>query len=243
LQNKLDFIGDYEIETILYIDRHEEIPSAIMEQLESKFDDGTISQLIILDHTKERYGSKYGKNNNDLIYAQCLAKATGDYVIHFDADVVAYRDPGYDAIAEYVELLKWYKFISIPSFHTPNCVPIDSPIKTPYRWASTRFFICKRESIPSFDEMVNCFDNAYLKDKYGQEAKPNCLEHILGVISNDGVLYPPMELEKYLIVSWAEYWSGTIQKLNSMPFEKVVEYIEESCGGIHGANDVIGKQI
>jgi hypothetical protein len=242
LENKIKFFEGYELEVIVYIDIHEEIPGDTVIKLNKMKAQGVINVLIIEPHTDERYGSDYSKNNNDLIYAECLSLATGDYVAHFDSDVIAYKAPGVDMFEFYRYLLDKYLFVSIPSNHSPHCVPKDHPILEPlgYQWASTRFFICRRETLPSLVELKKCFDNNYLKNKYGLYALPNCIEHILGVIAGpDQVYYPPLEMDSYFIASWASYHQGTIETLNKKDYNIVKKYIVDTCGGIQGVGDVV----
>lgn len=246
LLNKMEFFFPHELEVIVYVDVHEPIPDDVLELFEKMKRDGMIHKLVMKPHTPERFGQAYGKHNNDLIYAKSLSLATGDYVAHFDSDIVAYKRPEWDAFNEYANWLERYAYVSIPSLFTPDCLDFNDPMwrHMDYVWASTRFFICKRETLPPLEEMLRCFDNRYLKVTYGTTAKPNCLEHILGVIAGNGnVFYPPMNLYHYLLVSWAAYWRGTIEKLNSMPYDQIHDYFLNSCGGIHGANDVVGQPL
>ena len=246
LLNKIKFLAPYELEVIVYVDVHEPVPENVLEAFEKFKREGKLHKLVMKDHSPEAFGKQYGKNNNDLIYAESLSYATGDYVTHFDSDIAAYKRPEFSVANEYMNWLEMYDYVSIPSPYTPNCIDFQHEIwrHMRYMWASTRFFICKRKTLPDFDEMVRCFDNRYLANKYGAWAMPNCLEHILGVISGtENVFYPPMELDKYLIVSWSQYYKGTLERLNVWPYEKVKEYILTGCGGIHGCNDVVGQPI
>jgi len=246
LMNKIEFLKPYELEVIVYVDVHESVPYDVLECFSEMQRDGIIHQLVMKPHTDERFGKDYGKNNNDLIYAESLSMATGDYVAHFDADIVAYRRPEFNICNEYVNWLEQYAYVSVQSRYSPNCVDVKEPMWSwiDYAWASTRFFICKRETLPPLDEMLRCFNNNYLEAKYGTFAKPNCLEHILGLIAGQGhVLYPPNDLDNYLIVSWSSYWKGVIEQLNQMPYGEVREYFMDVCGGIHGSNDVTGQPL
>jgi hypothetical protein len=245
LQNKIDFLQPHELEIIIYIDKHLEIPHDVLTALEEMLFFREIKHLIIKDHSRERFGKQYGKNNNDLIYAECLAMATGEYVVHFDADTVAYKQKDIDMVDSYIQLLEKYDYVSLPSVHSPNCLdPKNELMNVNYQWASTRFFICKRETLPSFDELVACFDNKYLTKTIGYPARPNCVEHILGAIAGkDKVYYPPVEMEKYLIMSFAIYYAGTIEKLNELNYNKVKKYFTEICQNYIGHYDVCGQTI
>ncbi|MHC4270622.1 MAG: hypothetical protein ACYSTS_19500 [Planctomycetota bacterium] len=245
LREKIKFIGNHEIEVIVYVDKHIQIPSHIRLELESMEFFGKINKLIIKDHTDERYGKKYGKNNNDLIYIESLSHATGDYIVHFDADTLAYEKEDYDAIGEHIKLLDKYDYVSIPTPDSPYCVSPDSSIMKglKYQWASTRYFICKRETIPNTEELLKCLDNKYLKNKYGMIAKPNCLEHILGVIAGpDKVYYPPVDEENYYITSWGSYFNGIIHELSKMDYKDVIKYINDCNNGEYYL-DITAKEI
>lgn len=242
LLNKLEFLSPHEIELIIYVDIHEPIPDEVLEFFDEMINTDKIHQLVVRPHTSERFGKVYGKANNDLIYAESLSMATGDYVVHFDSDMFAYKKEGFDICQLYFGLLETYAFVSMPSIHSPNCTDKNNPIfkGLGYQWASTRFFICKKETIPSLDEMKRCFDNKYLRQTYGKPAQPNCLEHILGVMAGkDKVIYPPFDLDNYIVASWASYHKGTFKQLGGLEYKKIKEYVMDTCGGIHGANDVL----
>lgn len=247
LLNKIEFLKspDVELEVIVYVDIHEPLTEEINSFFDQMIGQNKLHHLIIKQHSAERFGSMYGKKNNDLIYVEALDLATGDYVVHFDSDIAAFRKSDVNMTQWYMYQLENYKYVSIPSDWSPNCVDISS-IRwqhMDYMWASTRFFICERKTLPSKDELLKCFNNDYLESHYGKAAKPNCLEHILGVIAEPGsVYYPPMS-DFYLILSWSTYWKGMLGKLNTMPFQEVRDYVFKTCGGIFGANDVVGQPL
>lgn len=244
LINKINFSSPYELEVIVYVDVHDPVPCEALDFFEKMKDEGHLHQLVMEPHTKERWGQRYGKCNNDLLYVEALSLATGDYIVHIDADMILYRKPAFDFMGTCLEWLKEYNYVSLPGDFSPDCGRREDWPHLDYWWASTRFLVCKKETLPPKDELLKCFNNQYLQKAYGKLARPNCLEHILGVIAGDGnIFYPPNDLDNYLIASWQTYWKGTIEKLNQMPYEQVKAYIVEKCGGLHGANDVVGQPL
>lgn len=247
LFNKIAFLRSplVEIDVFVYIDEYEPVPSDVLSAMDEICKACNVKWTYKkVKHSLERFGSKYGKHNNDLIYVNSLAEATGDYVAHFDSDIAAFRRPDYDITAHYIDWLERYKYVSCQSLHSPNCIDFNDPAwkHMDYMWASTRFFICKRETLPERDELIRCFNNGYLEQKYGKLAKPNIVEHILGVIAGDNqVFYPPVDIDRHMVISWATYYKGVLDNLNSMEYPDIAKYIVEECGGIHGANDVVAK--
>jgi hypothetical protein len=177
---------------------------------------GNNSKLVIKSHnrTKDRW--------YDLITLEALKLAIGSYIVHLDQDSNAFRTDDCDIIDRYITWLESeYKYV---------CQPWNG-VGDPMIHASTRFFICKRETL-DFELIEKSLVNPLL-------GKHNpCLEFTLGILAGDGkVLYPPREDDKYIVFSWAKYFSGTLERLNKLPYSKIKLYID-SCG-IHGANDLI----
>ena len=258
VRNKINYFRDYPIhEVILFIDIQEPIPDSVMNDLNLLIAEYPFVKPTFFKYVPHEMGQLWQCKKYDMVYLEALCMATGDYIAHFDGDMGAFRTDNCKIIDRY---FKWldnneYDFISLPMFGSPNAGNEDRE----YWWASTRFFICKKERIDR-DEIIRCFDNSYIKQKYGVNCWPNCLEHILGCqVGNGRVLYPPEEFFNgdftndtgfspfkecgYMIFSWATYHRKTMQKLNSTSYEEVYDYIIKTCGGIHGANDVIGKEI
>lgn len=231
VKNKMDFFRSYpNLQCVLYIDKHEEIPADIYKQVyELVFSYGNNSKLIIKEHnrTKHRW--------YDYIYIEALKQADGDYVAHFDCDTAAFKADGSNVVDGYLTLLDEgkYKYICYPTEQQPN---------NDY-WASTRFFITKKETL-HIEDLDDCLHNEYLAKTYGRISYnpfPCVLEHTLGLRVKEGeVLYPPREDDEYIIFCWVTYYKGTLKRLMAMPYEEVKK---EICPDIAGANDYVDKNL
>lgn len=217
VKQKINFFNGYDIQCILYIDKHEDISPELMAEIESiVLPCGNNSKIIFKQHNRTDY--KW----NDKIYIEALKLAEGDYVCHIDQDANCFRSDESDIVDAYIDLLENYKYI---------CQPWDG-IGDPMHHASTRFFICKRETLdlPLIEKSI------YVNPLNGKHNP--CAEFTLGILAGEGnVLYPEREDDRYLIFSWARYNAGTLKRLNEMPYEKVKEYIL-SCG-LHGPMDCV----
>lgn len=220
VRQKINFFRGHDIQCILYIDCHEKLDSHLFYDIEQMVHScGNNSQVVFKPHNRTDY--KW----NDKIYIEALKLAEGDYVCHVDQDCNIYRKDDSDIVDAYIDLLESYKYI---------CQPWDG-IGDPMFHASTRFFICKKETLQ------NAFKVNLLANPFMGKHSP-CLEFALGYLAGEGnVLYPSREDDKYLIFSWARYFPGTLEKLNSFSFEKIKLYIVDQCG-IHGPNDCVDKQ-
>lgn len=222
--NKIRFFKGFDTEIILHIDRHNFIPTEILKKLQ-----GLCDVLIIRKHTEE-------PNFNDNSYIRALQLATGDIVFHFDQDCAAFTSTE-NVINDFISLLDKYDYVSYPSHWTPRAVD-DKHYD--YDWCSTRFFLCKRETL-DFNEIKKCLsDYEYMFLQYPTERKNHWLEHILGLISKykgKGVYYPPMDIEKYAIWSWGSYRTGLLKQLNEMDYEGVKQFVNNN-GGIVYPNDI-----
>lgn len=233
VKSKINFFRGYDVQCILYVDVHEPLTDAEVLEISQLVESyGNNSKVIFKAHDRVRH------RWNDLIYLEALRLAEGDYVVHFDQDTNAFISDDGGIVGAYLELLDngFSKFI---------CQPTDLTLdQHKMYFASTRFFVCKRETL-DFAEIERCFDYDYIFKKYGvmkEMPNPCCLEHVLGYIVGIGnVFYPPRLDNYYLIFSWVRYFSGTLKKLNEMTYPEVKEYILNL--GIHGPNDVLDKKI
>lgn len=208
--NKLTFFREFNIELILCIDQHKEIHPEDIQYLKP-----LCSTLVIRNHTHE---PKF----NDYNYIRCLSLATGDIVVHFDQDSMAFAKSPQD-VKEMIALLDKHTVVSYPHWLSPNP---DHNDNYDYWWASTRFFMCKREFLDVTD-MTKCMnDMDYMYKKYPASVKNPWLEHYLGLkakYEGNGVFYPPMT-DNILIFSWKTYKEGTIPMLNNMSYQEVIEW-------------------
>lgn len=224
--NKLNFFRGYECELILFIDQHDELPDSIRE---------TIDQITRNLQAKVvcRYNQRRTLRWNEELYLDALRLATGNYVVHFDGDCAAFAHP--DKREEVVESMVRMLDSGLVKF---VCQPTTlSFAEHGMTWASTRFFMCRREALDMAELELCVHNESYRVGKYGHTP---ALEHVLGAIAGlGGVFYPPANWDEYMIFSWSRYHRELLHMLNGLPYEKVRDYIL-SCG-IHGPNDVISK--
>lgn len=221
VKNKMNYFRGYDRQCILYVDKHEDIPDDLYQEMKALVESyGNNSKLVIKSHnrTKDRW--------YDYITLEALKLADGDYVAHFDNDSNAFRTDDCDIVDRYIAWLEGgYKYI---------CQPWDGVGDTMFH-ASTRFFICKRETL-DFELIERSIHINPLHGKHNP-----CLEFTLGILAGEGnVLYPLREDDKYIIFSWVKYFKGTLNKLNNMPPSEALKYILDL--GVCGPNDVIDKQ-
>lgn len=219
----LNFFSGYEIELILYVDQHEELPEDVRSDIHEMVKRQEIDVFICQPH--ERKSRRW----NERLYLNCLRLAKGDYIAHFDQDCAAFRDPNSDIVSQYLEWLSpagGYQFVCQPTTLTLA--------EHKMYWASTRFFICKRETLDfaKLDEAVS--NEGARVAKYGHAP---ALEHVLGRMG--GVFYPPANWDDYVVFSWARYHRGVLAKLNRMPYEEVRAFLFATCGGPLGPNDIL----
>ena len=232
--NKINFFRGYDMEIILFVDRHLNVPLQLLEKWQEEF---AIPFTFCISSHKTYFGEHdYYPKWNDLNFLQALFLARGKWIAHFDGDMNAFREDDCKIIDEIIELLNKYDYISYPSPWSP--APIFNDGKWDYWWASTRFFFCKRETL-DFTEIMKCLQNSeYLYGKYPTNS-PKCpwLEHILGMIAGPGkVYYLPMS-EEYLIFSWNKYKVGTLKMLNENNYDFVNNFVGQK-GGISYPCDI-----
>lgn len=211
IENKLKFFSGVDTEIIIHVDRHSDVPDEVLSKLHDYSD-----VLLIRKHTNE-------PSFNDWSYHRALSLATGDIVCHVDQDTACFAD-SMDYIIELIEYLEKYKFVSYPSHWTPNPTVDDS--FGGLWWASTRFFLCKRETL-KLDELAKCIQEPeWMYEKYGDSPRRlNWTEHFLAKINGNNVFYPPVELHKGAIFSWSSYKTGTLEMLNNSSYEGVKQWI------------------
>lgn len=222
--NKISFVEGFSKEIILHVDEHNEPSPNIVYQLS-----GMVDNIQFRKHTNEHL---FNDNN----YLRALQQAQGDYIMHFDQDTAAFA-PNDEAIHRMIDLLEDYDYISYPSHWAPLPVHDES---FDHVWCSTRFFLCKRETL-DFPEISKClYDYEYWCKTYPVNRKCHWLEHILGSISKykgKGVYYPPINLYECAIFCWGNYKKGTLDQLNKMSYEEIKDFIYNH-GGIQYPNNI-----
>lgn len=219
VRQKMNFFRGYDTQCILYVDQHLPLSFELINEIESMVSSyGNNSKFILLEHDRNK------PRWNDYIYLEALKLAEGNFVVHFDQDCNAYRTDDCDIIRRYLLWLNnQYKFV---------CQPWDG-IGDVMHHASTRFFICKKETLnfPLIEKSI------HINPLMGKNNP--CLESTLGLLSGEGnVLYPDREDDKYVIFSWATYNNGTLRRLNRRTYEEVKKYVTADCG-LHGPNDCV----
>lgn len=236
VQNKINFFEGFEKEVILFIDEHEKTPEDVLNKIR-----GMVDTLVVRKHDKRFGDIKEYNKFNDLNYLAALQLVRGTYIAHFDQDCAAFARNDF-APNMLIDLLGQFDYVSYPSHWSPK--PVDDK-NYDYDWVSTRFFMCKRETL-DFTEIQKCLvSSAYIYNKYPALVHNPWTEHILGLISKyngKGVYYPKMDLDNYAIFCWNKYVSGTLGKLNATPYDEVKKYISD-CSGIHYPCDLTAKQI
>lgn len=232
IRNKQAFFKGFELETIVFLDEHEKIPESVVVEIRSMVD-----TLVIRKHDKRFDDMKEYPKFNDLNYLAALQLARGRYVAHFDSDSAAFTRNDF-APTMFIDLLGQFDYVSYPSHWSPK--PVEDP-SFDYSWCSTRFFMCKREAL-DFTEIQRCLlSDEYLYGKYPASRKLGWTEHILGLLAKyngNGVYYPKVDLDNYVIFSWSKYIIGTLAKINAMSYDEVKNYIEQA-GGIQYPNDIV----
>lgn len=223
VRQKQLFMSGFDYETIVYIDKHQEIPQTTLNYLYQNCD-----VVVVRKHTDEPSFNCYN-------YLRALSMASGDVIIHADQDTNMFTS-GKEYVEELIGYLSTHAFVSYPSHWTPKPVHDESFGKR--TWASTRLFICKRDTL-RFDELRQCvIEPEYAYSKYGDSPRrTNWLEHYLTLCNNDDCYYPPIEPDKGLIFSWGSYEKYTLRRLNELPYQDVVNWVV-SKGGIQYPVDV-----
>lgn len=222
--NKIKFFSGFDIEVILFIDKIEEIPQQTLEYIHILCD-----VVVVRKHTDEPLF-------NDMNYISAMGLARGKYIAKFDQDTACFTSSK-EPIEKMMEWLETYDYVSYPSWWSPNPVSDES---FDHWWSSTRFFMCKKETI-DFTElrwMMQDYDRCY--KKYPANRKCFWTEHWLGMLAKykgKGVFYPPINIENYTIFSWGSYEQYTLRRLNEFPYSEIVNFIN-SKGGIQYPVDI-----
>ncbi len=209
LLNKINFFKGFDTEVIIFIDEHLPVPEKSLQYIR------TMADIVAVSKHRD------SPNFNDKNYYNALSLASGDIVCHVDQDTAMFASSK-EAVQELVDLLDNISYVSYPSHWTPNAVHDES---FNYRWTSTRFFMCKRDSL-DFTEIRKCQSNyEYFIEKYKPSRVCHWSEHILGLIANSSVYYPPINHEKLSIFSWGSYEKYTLRRLNELPYSEIKQWL------------------
>ena len=225
LLNKKKFFQGFDCEFIIFIDEHQKIDALTLDTLREHAD-----TIVLSKHSKHYRGIDPFGPFNDINYLRAFAMARGDTICHFDQDVAAFTSSP-NEIAAILNLVEsgQRKFVSLPSSCSPHPVHDDS-FQNKW-WASTRFFICKRQAID-----LTALEHAIREPQWAYEVfgtpprQHPWTEHFLALMNDFSVYYPPIELDKWAVFPWAKYTQGTLAKLNAMPYGEVAKRLYASGG-------------
>lgn len=245
VKNKRKFFEGHDMEVVLYIDLIEQLPDTLWNELKDMSEKAEIDNVIVARHNETYCGERFLKWQC-INFLHAMIQARGKYLVHFDGDMAAFRKQNSNVVSRFLSYLnKDFDFVSYPSPFSPGPLPPGKEsdgMPNPYWWASTRFFICKREFI-DYTEIVKCLrDGDYLQSRYGKTGWP-WLEHVLGMMARGRVIYPKLEPEDHLIFSWSHYESGVLPKLNDMNYQDVLSYVVKTCGGMNHPCDVRASKL
>lgn len=208
--NKIKFFDGFDIEVIVYVDEHNPVDEKTLDYLRA-----ICSCVVIRKHTNEN-------SFNDYNYLSALSLARGKYIAHFDQDTAAFSRSK-DSILYMIDLLEQHKFVSYPSFWSPNAV--HDPSFGGRMWASTRFFMCKRETL-KFDVLRACIEEPEWAYKTLGDVPRRCnwLEHFLTLANDNSVYYPPIQTQNYTIFTWEKYETYTLKRLNEFSYDDIFNW-------------------
>ena len=223
--NKIAFFKGFDIETIVFVDEHNSVSDTTLSYLRSICD-----VVVLRKHTNE-------EKFNDYNYLSALSLARGEIICHFDQDCNGFS-VSKEAVQGMIDLLETYDYVSYPCRLSPNP---DHNDNYDYWWCSTRFFMCKRETL-DFTEIRRCLaDMDYMYSKYPASVKNPWLEHCLGLHAKyngkkNGVFYPPPS-DDIIIFTWDNYDEWVLRRLNSQTYQEVMSWVI-SKGGIFYPNNL-----
>lgn len=225
LENKLKFFDGFDVELIVFLDRHEDLTHEQYDTLHSMAD-----CLVVRKHSRYYRGADPFSAFNDVNYLQAFSMARSNMIAHFDHDVAAFRSEKsvVDGLVDEVESGR-HKFVCYPSPQSPH--PCDAPSYQNQWWASTRFFLTKRDTLILDDLERAIRDNEWFYAKYG---RPNVVnpwtESMISQMAGYSVLYPPVDLDKWAVFPWKQYDDGMLQMLNNMPHAAIADALRRAGG-------------
>lgn len=230
LLNRIKFFSGFEIEVVAFIDEHLAVPDDVLREVRA-----LANCVVIRKHSDDYRGVKSVSFRNDLNYLHAIAQARGEIICHVDQDTAMFAKDK-ESVDELLALTNYWRFVSYPSRWSPRAV--DDPSFGKHTWASTRWFLCRREWF-KFDALELALrepESAYRE--YGDPPR-RCpwLEHFLALLNGESVIYPPRKDDRYLIFCWNHYIAGVMEKLNLRTYDEVLAYVN-LCQGIHYPCDV-----
>lgn len=212
IRNKQLYFNEFDIETIVFIDQHLPVPE---KELKYLYD--TCDAVIVRKH-QEFPGF------NDRAYAEALHMARGKYVCHADQDTALFTSSP-EHIQKQLDWLEQYDYISYPTGLSPNPVYDES---FDHWWASTRYFLCKRETLDFTELRKMMEDYEYCFTKYPANRRCHFFEHWLGLLAKyngKGVFYPPYDLDNYCVFSWGKYEDYVWRRLNEYSYPELLNWL------------------
>lgn len=226
IRNKKAFFKGCDCEVIAFIDIHTFIDPEILKEISKE-----VTTLVLRKHQPWGNHHTHESQPNDYNYAHALGLARGEYIAHFDMDVVAFSKDA-TIVHNLLASTHEYGYVCYPSAHSPAPCHDES---FNYWWASTRFFLCRSEIFKGCD-IEYCIQHPKFMDyAYPSPKKLYWTEHILGRFATaqnkeKAVIYPPFALDRYAIWTWKSYIPGLMAKLNQMNYEQIQAYINKAGG-------------
>ena len=146
----------------------------------------------------------------------------GNTLCTFDQDTAAFTSSPIH-IQGMLDLLEHYRFVSYPSLWSP--IPVHDDTFAGFFWASTRFFVCERESIKITELEESIKEPNFCYNKYGDRPRRcNWTEHFIAHMNNNSVYYPKIQTENYTIFTWESYEQYTLRRLNEYTYDQIFEW-------------------
>ncbi len=236
---KVRFFRGFDIELIVCIDVHLPVPDEVRAFImdipkENKF----VSRVRILEGTADKSHPRWF----DKIQLDALRHADGQYIAKFDQDANAMTGFPCDVVDDLLQVLdrKEANFVCQQSDLHPSVHGMW--------WASTRFFMCRREILdfPALERAAEKPTTIFEKYAWAGAQHLPCMEHVLGVMGSIngkcGVFYPPLQAHRWIVWSWARYCKGVLEKLNAMPYAEAADIIVNKWG-LCGPADCVAQPL
>jgi hypothetical protein len=109
--------------------------------------------------------------------------------------------------------------------------PCEAPTYLDKWWASTRFFMCKREVL-DFTALEHAIrEPEWFYDNYDRPPHLNpWTEQFLGIMGGYSVIYPHPNLASWAVFPWMRYKDGTLETLNALPYAVIADMLNRAGG-------------